>query len=143
MTLSNTRLAAACVALSICLGAPLNAQNLVASYYTEIGYEDFFNSRGAPLTDVGAVIQQDRANFHRFGIRHAGDEGDPYFGNKSWRAAIPDLVRAGRVDTYLRNLLGRGWQGYSSNWLIQLCGSGGQITHIIIDPADGDGYSDC
>ncbi len=59
--------------------AAFAAPNL-ASYYATIGREDFYNSSGSPLRDVGAVVQQDRANFHRFGLRHSGDETDPYFG---------------------------------------------------------------
>lgn len=120
-----------------------SAQQSVAAYYAEIGYEDFFNSRGQPIRDVGGVVQQDRANYHRFGIRHGADESDPYFHQRSWRAGIPDLVRAGGVDSYLRDLLGRGWPGFSQVWLIQICASQGQITHLRIDPADGDGYSSC
>ncbi len=115
----------------------------LASYYTFIGREDFCNSSGAPLMDVGAVVQQDRANFHRFGIRHQGDEADPYFQNPEMRAKIPALVRAGGVDRYLKIQLGQGWEGYSQTWLIQICGTPGRITHLRIDPADGDGYSDC
>ncbi|GHE87255.1 hypothetical protein GCM10016455_03860 [Aliiroseovarius zhejiangensis] len=115
----------------------------LASYYTTIGKEDFFNSRGQPLRDVGAVVQQDRANFHRFGLRHPGDEADPFFGDRAMRARIPDLVHAGGVDRYLQTLLGGGWQGHAQTWLVQICGAGGRVTHLRIDPADGDGYSDC
>ncbi|GGA05060.1 hypothetical protein [Neptunicoccus cionae] len=116
---------------------------ILASYYATIDRQDFYNSSGAPLKDVGSVIQQDRANFHRFGVRHSGDESDPYFGDRAMRARIPDLVRAGGVDHYLRQLLGRGWQGYSQTWLIQICGTPGRITHLRIAPADGDGYPGC
>jgi|GEM_PF-1452117 len=122
--------------------AAFAAPNL-ASYYATIGREDYYNSSGVPLNDVGAVIQQDRANFHRFGLRHSGDDTDPYFGDRAMRAKIPDLVRAGGVDRYLKDLLGSGWQGSSQTWLIQICGASGQVTHLRIDPADGDGYSDC
>ncbi|MEP2981747.1 MAG: hypothetical protein ABJN39_10680 [Sulfitobacter sp.] len=121
----------------------VSADPNLAAYYTTIGKEDFYNSKDAPLKSVGAVIQQDRANFHRFGLRHAGDETDPYFSNQAMRAIIPDLVRAGGVDRYLKTLLGNGWQGYSETWLIQVCGTPGRVTHMRIDPADGDGYSDC
>lgn len=120
-----------------------SAEPNLAAYYTTLGKEDFYNSKGAPLKSVGAVIQQDRANFHRFGLRHAEDETDPYFSNQAMRTMIPDLVRAGGVDRYLNKLLGNGWQGYSQTWLIQVCGTPGRITHLRIDPADGDGYSDC
>ncbi len=119
------------------------AEPNLASYYATIGREDFYNSSGGALKDVGAVVQQDRANFHRFGLRHSGDETDPYFGNRTMRAQIPALVRAGGIDQYLKKLLGSGWPGFGQTWLIQICGTSGRITHLRIDPADGDGYSNC
>ncbi|MDF3352067.1 hypothetical protein HKX15_17925 [Sulfitobacter sp. KE37] len=130
-------------AIALITAQAVSADPNLAAYYTTIGREDFYNSKGAPLKSVGAVIQQDRANFHRFGLRHAGDETDPYFSNPALRAMIPDLVRAGGVDRYLQKLLGSGWQGYNETWLIQVCGTPGRVTHLRIDPADGDGYSDC
>ncbi len=135
-------IAATSLALA-CLASPALPDERVAAYYTEFGYEDFFNSRGTALLDVGAVVQQDRANFHRFGIRHNNDESDPYFADRATRATIPDLVRAGPVDAYLQGVLGQGWQGWSFNALVQVCGNGTWLTRIIIDPADGDGYSSC
>lgn len=130
-------------AITVMLTQAAFANPNLASYYTTIGREDFYNSSGVPLNDVGAVVQQDRANFHRFGLRHPGDETDPYFSDQAMRAQIPDLVRAGGVDRYLTQLLGSGWPGYSQTWLIQICGTPGWVTHLRIDPADGDGYSDC
>lgn len=48
------------------------------------------NSSGAPLKNFCAIVQQDRANYHRFGIRNDGDQGDPIFANKAARARILD-----------------------------------------------------
>ena len=131
------------VAGIMALGGTSRAQQAMAAYYVELGYEDYFNSRGAALTDAAAVLQQDRANFHRFGIRHFGDESDPFFGDRATRAAIPDLFRAGPNQGYVQNVLSGGWPGYSSTWLIQVCGNGRAIQYLVVDPADGDGYSDC
>jgi hypothetical protein len=64
----------------------------IGTYMALIGPEDLTNSSGARLTDAGAIIAQDRANFHRFGIRHALDESDPWFGSRGHRMAIPTLV---------------------------------------------------
>ena len=130
-------------AITLMMAQTAFADPNLASYYTTIGREDFYNSNGGALKDVGAVVQQDRANFHRFGLRHSGDEADPYFGDQTMRAKIPELVRAGGVDQYLKKLLGSGWPGHSQTWLIQICGTPGRVTHLRIDPADGDGYSDC
>lgn len=125
------------------LPKPAHADDQVTAFYIELGREDFFNSRGTALRDVAAVIRQDRANFHRFGIRHPGDQSDRFFGNVGFRQAIPSLVNAGNLDSYLRGTIGAGWKGYNSGWLIQLCGASGQLTRMLIDPADGDGYSSC
>ncbi len=131
----------ACLVAGLAGGA--QAQQMMAAYFAELGYEDYFNSRGAPLTDAAAVLQQDRANFHRFGIRHQGDDSDAYFGDQGSRAAIPNLFRAGPNGGYVQNALSGGWPGYSSSWLIQVCGDGRAIRYLVVDPADGDGHSSC
>ena len=45
------------------------------SYFTWLSPRDTYNSRGAPLNDVCAIVQQDRANVHKFGNpdRHTPD----------------------------------------------------------------------
>lgn len=131
------------VAGGIFLGGMVHAQQVMAVYYAELGYEDYFNSRGVPLTDASAVLQQDRANYHRFGIRHGGDETDPFFGNQGTRAAIPNLFLAGPNGGYVQSALSGGWPGYATSWLVQVCGNGRIIQYLVVDPADGDGYSDC
>lgn len=64
----------------------------IGTYMALLGPEDLVNSSGARLTDAAAIIAQDRANFHRFGIRHASDEADPWFASRGHRMAIPELV---------------------------------------------------
>lgn len=120
--------------------APAAANQIMEAYYTEIGPEDRRNSRGARLADPGAVLQQDRANFHRFGIRHAGDEGDVFFANRSLRAQIPGLYRAGRRDANIERLL---TAGGNFGIVVFVCGPAGVPTHINVDYADGDGHIGC
>ena len=88
------RLPAFLIAAAIAV-TPLTAQaqQVLAQYYTTLAAEDFTHSRGVRLGTFGAILQQDRANFHRFGIRHGGDESDPYFANKQLRAGISELYR--------------------------------------------------
>ncbi|GGL76571.1 hypothetical protein [Wenxinia marina] len=86
------------LAALLCLCAlPAAAQqwNQLAYYVAWIGPEDMRNSSGVRLTSLGAVLQQDRANVHRFNIRHPQDEYDPVFGNQSVRAMIPQLYQNG------------------------------------------------
>jgi hypothetical protein len=61
----------------------------LGSYNTRISGRDIVSSAGARLGSVGAIIQQDRANFHRFGRRDRGDQGDDMFRSAESRALIP------------------------------------------------------
>lgn len=83
----------ACV---IGFGLPAAAQEYeIGGYSAWIGSEDLFNSRGVRLTDPVAIIRQDRANVHRFGIRHGAEDIDPWFGQQGTRAAMPGLIANG------------------------------------------------
>lgn len=79
------------------LSSPVVAQEWrqFAYYVAYIGPEDMRNSSGQPVTSLGGVLQQDRANFHRFGIRHPQDDSDPVFADRGFRALIPQMVNAG------------------------------------------------
>jgi len=67
----------------------------VGGYMAWIGPEDLYNSSGQRLGDAVSILRQDRANFHRFGIRHQGDEADPWFGQQAARQAMEGMFRAG------------------------------------------------
>lgn len=70
-----------------------SAQDSVIGTYTALlGPEDLTNSSGTRLQDAAAIVAQDRANYHRFGIRHAADQSDPWFDSRGHRMAIPGLV---------------------------------------------------
>lgn len=78
-----------CAAVS----APAAAQDFLGEYYTSLGTVDLYNSKGQRLTNFCAVVQQDRANFHRFGKAEQGDMGDPFFGNRAARATLGQNCR--------------------------------------------------
>lgn len=80
------------VAATALASGALAQDTRIGSYMALIGPEDLVNSRGTRLTDAAAIIAQDRANYHRFGIRHALDETDPWFTTRGHRMAIPELV---------------------------------------------------
>ena len=87
------RLSLVCLALS---ALPVAAQEyVVGGYAAFIGQEDLFNSRGARLTDAASVLRQDRANVHRFGIVHVGDQGDPWFFQPAAREAMARMLANG------------------------------------------------
>ncbi|QUJ76502.1 hypothetical protein KDD17_16780 [Sulfitobacter albidus] len=83
----------ALTALALSAGAAAAQERKIGSYTAMIGPQDLVNSSGKRLTSAGAILAQDRANYHRFGIRQQGDQGDPWFGARGQRAAIPSLVQ--------------------------------------------------
>lgn len=62
---------------------------LVARYRTRLSQADHVGSRGTPLRTAAAVIQQDRANYHRLGRRDPEDQPDPVFQNDAERNFVP------------------------------------------------------
>ena len=82
------RLAAAACALSAAVAASGAPASAAEGYCARLGPADHFNSSGARLKSVGAVIRQDRANFHEFGIRDRGDQSDGIFADKVSREAL-------------------------------------------------------
>jgi len=88
--------------------APAAAQELLASYTAHIAPADLQNSRGQRLTEPWQVLRQDRANFHRFGIRQFADEYDPIFLSLGARSQMQALLAAGRIDRETRRALLRG-----------------------------------
>ncbi|OAN79910.1 hypothetical protein A8B78_11655 [Jannaschia sp. EhC01] len=69
----------------------------VAEYVAFIGEADLYNSNGARLSAPWQVLRQDRANYHRFGIRQPGDEWDPLFADADDRALMETYVREGYI----------------------------------------------
>lgn len=94
------RILAAIFALG--LATPLAAQQLIGQYTAYIANDDLYNSSGARLTEPWQILRQDRANFHRFGIRQPGDDWDPLFGDIDNRAAMERMVMNGRMDPVAR-----------------------------------------
>lgn len=83
--------------LALCLAWPAGAQVVIERYEAVISAQDRMNSSGQPLSDLGAILAQDRANVHRFGIRQPGDGFDRVFTDRGARAEMPALVARGRV----------------------------------------------
>jgi len=101
---------AACVAAALAFAgaAPAFAQEWIGGYTAYIGEDDLYNSKGARLQEPWQILRQDRANYHRFGIRQRGDEGDPFFSSANNRAAMEQMVRRGTITREARRLLLQG-----------------------------------
>jgi hypothetical protein len=86
------------IAATAWMPAPAQAQQLVGSYVALLSEADHLNSNGQRLTSAAAIIRQDRANFHRFGIRDAEDQDDTFFADEGNRAALEQMLERGRAD---------------------------------------------
>jgi hypothetical protein len=75
--------------------APAAACDLRESYVARLSAADHFNSRGERLTSAAAIIRQDRANYHLFGIRDPEDEGDVFFSSKANREILERMLENG------------------------------------------------
>ncbi len=110
-----------------------NAQEQVlATYGAELGPEDYFNSSGTRLTSINAIIAQDRANFHRFGIRHEFDRTDPIFGDKAARARISQVpvTICCDLEQHVTKGLDRGYRPFLA---VTVFGQGGEVTRLHLE----------
>ncbi|MEL6587406.1 MAG: hypothetical protein AAFY65_00665 [Pseudomonadota bacterium] len=110
------------------------ADQVLGSYYAYIGADDFYNSRGTRLTDPCAILQQDRANYHRFGIWHDGDQSDPFFDNRAARTVISQDCRAFPSSGYVADSLRRGEIKYV---YVQVHGRAGRVTYVMFGEGAG------
>lgn len=77
---------------------PVDAQELVESYNALLSERDHFNSRGVRLMTAAAIVRQDRANYHTFGLRDSADQGDQFFADMGNRLALETLIARGTSD---------------------------------------------
>ncbi|MBY4894240.1 hypothetical protein KUL25_15900 [Rhodobacteraceae bacterium N5(2021)] len=110
------------------------AQNYMGEYYAYIGPSDHWNSQGVRLGDFGAILQQDRANFHRFGIRDQFDSADPFFGTLSARSRIPTIWQVRPGSEYVVN---RVLSGHEQYLRVEVFGTGGIPTRIFVSEGAG------
>ena len=120
--------------LALTVPVSAQAQQLIGSYYTTLGPNDLYNSSGTRLTDLGAILQQDRANVHRFGIYDANDQGDPYFGNRNLRSQIPSIWRFGSDAQSIPANLAAGYPQYI---YVEIYGYGSSPQYIVVHQGAG------
>lgn len=107
---------------------------LIAEYFTTVGAEDSRNSRGNPVADWCAIVRQDRANHHRFGIRHDGDRGDPIFADGAARAAISGRCRVAPGSEHIPGLLE---QGKTRHLWVRVYGDGATPSVVLVSEGAG------
>jgi len=116
-------------AVMAALSGPSAAQDLIESYQAVLGERDHFNSNGQRLTSAAAIIRQDRANFHRFGLADAGDESDRFFASADNRAALERMLERGSAD---RRAVARIVNGTVTVRVDVLRGPAGPIVNVTI-----------
>ncbi|MFN4155772.1 MAG: hypothetical protein ACK4HF_14055 [Paracoccaceae bacterium] len=136
-TLRNLRLFARFLAILVPgLGAsPVVAQDLLGSYYAEIAPQDRQNSSGMTLTNAGDILQQDRANVHRFGVRQPGDQVDRFFASQDQRSRLPTLFASGSINPATLSMILEPAVG-SVQLLILVCGRNDRIAYLAVGPAE-------
>lgn len=116
------------------LAAPAAAQEFMGAYYASISAADMRNSRGEPLSDWCAMIRQDRANHHRFGVRDDGDESDPFFAAPENRARLEGSRRVAAGSEYIVDRLEAGPPRFIA---VQVFGRGGAPDFVVVSEGAG------
>lgn len=83
--------------------------DFLGSYNAVISRQDVFASDGLRLSSVGAILQQDRANLHRFRRGDRGDGYDDMFLSAESRALIPRWRIEASPGLRAAILRGRAW----------------------------------
>ena len=129
------KLSSATVALSFSLALnPIaaKAEGLMFEYFTTLSPKDTYSSRGAPLNDVCAIVQQDRANVHKFGNPDR-EQPDNFFTSPARRAMI-----AGKCEySKSHHTVGRIRNQVIGFVLVRVYGFGGSISRVQIIEAAG------
>lgn len=88
------------ISLGLLLSAGTAQAYIITSYNEHITGSDYYNSSNVRLYGIRNILRQARANYHRFGIRHAGDGYDSFFNrasNRNWfnnrRVVVSSRVR--------------------------------------------------
>lgn len=105
---------------------------LIESYVAYIGDDDLYNSQGVRLTEPWQIIRQDRANFHRFGLRDPGDENDSFFASSRNRAIMERMLANGRISRQAARDLVRG----GALVLVEIYGSGSIGRYVVVTTAN-------
>jgi hypothetical protein len=88
----------AAVAVFLFAVGPAAGATMIAEYDALLSSADHQSSTGEKLTTAAEIIRQDRANYHKFGIRDPQDGDDTYFGSASNRTFVEQMLERGNAD---------------------------------------------
>lgn len=89
--------------MALVVSSPAFAGRYLCSYTAYISEDDKMNSSGYSLvtgtnkSTVAAILQQDRANFYKFGIRDAQDTSDCIMRSQAKRSTFGRLVNRSAI----------------------------------------------
>lgn len=115
----------------VLLAAPAHA-DYVGQYQAEISARDLRNSNGQMLQTVAAILRQDRANVHRYGIVDRFDEIDGIFDDAERRADLEVAVANSPVAPELARSIRAG----DARVIVEFYGEGRSIRYVKIYRAD-------
>ena len=99
---------------------------LLESYTATIGQDDLYNSSGARVTDPAAILRQDRANVHKFGVSQPGDSMDGFFASTANRGRMETMLRSGSITPQAAAALRSG----NARVTVQIYGRGGRGEYL-------------
>ncbi len=83
-------------------------KKVLVSYSTKLSKTDHYNSSGKFLSDAPAIIQQDRANNHRFNKPDPEDESDSFFTTLERRLIITEYLHKEKLGSEMENRIIQG-----------------------------------
>lgn len=102
---------------------------IIETYYAFLSADDHYNSKGVRLTAPWQIIRQDRANYHRFGVRDNGDEWDSFFGSATNRARMESMLQNGWISQSASRAIVNG-----EVWIrVDLLGKGSRATAVQVE----------
>ncbi|WP_372570646.1 hypothetical protein [Ruegeria jejuensis] len=109
-----------------------SAEELMLEYYATLSPRDTYSSSGQPLDDVCAIVQQDRANVHKFGNPDQ-EQPDGFFTTPARRAMISGKCDYSRSHHTVERIRSQ----YIGFVLVRVYGSAGNVTRVQILEAAG------
>jgi hypothetical protein len=98
-----------CIGTAMLLtGSPAAAQEPKESYVARLSARDHHNAQGTRLRSAAAILRQDRANYHRYGVRDAEDQGDGFFAVARNRDNFVQLLQRARLSARVENAIVNG-----------------------------------
>ena len=109
--------------------APAGGNRMLESYTAFLSWQDHYNSNGARLTEPWQIIRQDRANYHRFGVRDPQDQWDSFFADFNNRDRAEQMLMNGYISPQARSAIVNG----PTMIRVEIWGQGNTGTSIRVD----------